>query len=57
MLEKYRFEEQLGQQMKLIDYLHELWKDNNKKKVGLITLIQFNPIITCHITKRFSIYM
>ncbi|XP_050410841.1 citron rho-interacting kinase [Patella vulgata] len=32
-LEKYKFESQIGQQMKLIDYLQELWLENvNKKK-------------------------
>lgn len=32
-LEKYKFESTIGQQMKLIDYLQELWQDSlNKKK-------------------------
>ncbi|XP_052800201.1 citron rho-interacting kinase-like isoform X2 [Mya arenaria] len=35
-LEKYRFESTIDQQMKLIDYLQELWQDSmaNKKKKG-----------------------
>ncbi|XP_071155729.1 citron rho-interacting kinase-like [Mytilus edulis] len=35
-LDKYRFESTLNQQMKLIDYLQELYKENNgkKKKTG-----------------------
>ncbi|XP_060064915.1 citron Rho-interacting kinase-like [Ylistrum balloti] len=36
-LEKYKFESTIGQQMKLIDYLHALWAENNaskKKKSG-----------------------
>ena len=40
-LEKFRFESTIGQQMKLIDYLQELWKDSvehKKKKVGEVVL-------------------
>ncbi|XP_069128745.1 citron Rho-interacting kinase-like [Argopecten irradians] len=35
-LEKYKFESTIGQQMKLIDYLHALWAENSaaKKKNG-----------------------
>ncbi|OWF44281.1 Citron Rho-interacting kinase [Mizuhopecten yessoensis] len=36
-LEKYKFESTIGQQMKLIDYLHALWAENSatkKKKSG-----------------------
>ncbi|XP_033747318.1 citron Rho-interacting kinase-like isoform X2 [Pecten maximus] len=36
-LEKYKFESTIGQQMKLIDYLHALWAENaasKKKKSG-----------------------
>ncbi|XP_046573007.1 citron Rho-interacting kinase-like, partial [Haliotis rubra] len=37
-LEKYKFESTIGQQMKLIDYLQELWHDSmsKKKKPGKI---------------------
>ncbi|XP_056008615.1 citron Rho-interacting kinase-like isoform X2 [Ostrea edulis] len=31
-LEKYKFESMIGQQMKLIDYLHALYEENNSKK-------------------------
>lgn len=43
-LEKYRFESTIGQQMKLIDYLQELWQDSLAHKKKKVQYILYFPL-------------